>query len=210
MTIRVGTLILKFTKNENAYESFWNPGPAMYNKTFVKFEDNWLECFIKFSNREGQNYIQVDNLTSVLTSRGIEPREKLVSTEVPVSRIIMNILEYLQGVHPTIVASRKLRDTLYARRKTVLVFLGSICLSLIYYIGNKATGSAWGQYIGNSNVIQSMFLLLNIFTLGSVFFPFTIRKELSKKDIQEMIKKEIEIHDNDKGYRKEVKRRTNF
>lgn len=51
---------------------------------------------------------------------------------------------------------------------------------------------------GENGVIQALFILLNIFSIGSVFFPFTIQKQLNEKDIREICKEEMVEYDKEK------------
>jgi DNA integrity scanning protein DisA with diadenylate cyclase activity len=71
----------------------------------------------------------------------------------------------------------------YTRKPTIIVFLIAIIICFIYVIINLYFGNWLMNYIAKSLVIQTIFVFLTVATFISIFYPFTIRKEITKEDM---------------------------
>ncbi|GAA3610912.1 hypothetical protein GCM10022396_30130 [Flavivirga amylovorans] len=72
----------------------------------------------------------------------------------------------------------------FNRRKTILVFFIAASISIIYFLFNYFNENLLMEYLSENLWIQTLFLFLAIAGLINIFYPFTIRKELNKKDVE--------------------------
>jgi hypothetical protein len=65
------------------------------------------------------------------------------------------------------------------RRWTVILFSVAFILSGIYYYENENNDNFLMKYISENLWLQTIFIFLAIAGLISIFYPFSIRKELN-------------------------------
>jgi hypothetical protein len=67
------------------------------------------------------------------------------------------------------------------KKQTNFLFLIAIIICLAYFFGNYYFNNRLMNYIAKSLVIQTFFIFLTVATLISIFYPFTIRKEINEE-----------------------------
>jgi hypothetical protein len=203
--MKIKNIKLKFSTNKLNYQSFWNPIGIFLNYCFIECEGIWYHCSIKFKG----NRIIVSNL-QLLDDRSVITKQKEGVFEEDTNTITKFLIEILLGNHKLNIKWFNFRKHIYKRRNTIYAFLFSFLLATTYFIGNNLTNGAWMNYISGNNIIQSLFILLNIFTFGSVFFPFTIRKEMNENDIKEIFKESMIKYEENKKANERAEKRSKF
>lgn len=199
MKIKLGAVVVDIPKNELNNRSFWNPIGSFLNLPLIERDNQWYRCSLKFIEKEKEVWIQIHDLMIVAEDNTIKYHEQgVIYKEFRIPRYKMHLCNILMNVHPLNNRWFDIRKRIYSRRNTIGVFAFSIMLALIYYFGNEHYENAWARYIGKNGVIQALFILLNIFSIGSVFFPFTIQKQLNEKDIRDICKEEMVEYDKEK------------
>lgn len=116
------------------------------------------------------------------------------------------MIKYLLHQHPINRYSHKTRGFLKERKNSVFVIIIALVLSLIYYFLNEINDNNIMKFIAENNFVQSIIIFLTISSFINIFYPFTLKKQIDKKDIEtitrETIKEDIE--------NKEIKKRATF
>ena len=62
------------------------------------------------------------------------------------------------------------------------------------------------KYVSENNLSQTFIIFLTISSFINIFYPFTIKKELDRKDIEEIIQETLE----ENKLNEEIKNKANF
>ena len=81
---------------------------------------------------------------------------------------------------------------LFSPRTSIYWRLTTYVFSLIYYYFNITNENSLLKYISENTWIQTFIIFLTISSFINIFIPFTIRKEISKGDIEKISKETIE------------------
>jgi len=90
----------------------------------------------------------------------------------------------------------------FDRTKTIIAFIIAIIVSVIYFVFNSYNENLLMNFISNNLWIQTIVIFLTISSLINIFYPFTIRKELNKKDLEFELNKFEEKLKEDEEFRK--------
>jgi hypothetical protein len=206
MKILIGNEKFKITKNNN--NRFWNPLGMFYNTSEIEIEGIWYRCGTRFLKKNGKNIIQiispmlVDEKTSIIKEFYLEGIYK----EISVSRLKLYFIKYLLNQHSINHISFNIRKTIYVRRNTVFVFLIAFILSSIYYSINELNNSSLMMYIAENNWIQTIIIFLTISSFINIFYPFTLKKQIDKRDIETIAKETLE----EERINKEIEKSSSF
>ena len=206
--IKVGDTTIRIEKNRNnAIGGFWNPLGKFQNSTLIKKDGQWYHCGISFIKRGDEYYLCVSDL---IKHRGktniIEEHISGVYTELRISKFKMNLLLILQNAHGWNKKSYDLRKFIFKRRARTLLFVTTIALALGFYFGNKYDASL-GEYFVKNPWIQILSITLNIISFGSLFLPFTFRKELSEDDFKQLFLEQMKKYEEEKRNNENARKR---
>lgn len=70
------------------------------------------------------------------------------------------------------------------RKKSIIIFSLAFLLSFIYYIINTVFNNIIIDFISDNQIFQTILMFLTFSSLINIFFPFTIRKEITSKDVE--------------------------
>ncbi|MCH3885061.1 hypothetical protein [Tenacibaculum aquimarinum] len=206
MKIKVGKETLRITKNE--YNRFWNPLGMFWNVTEVNIENEWYWCGIKYFKKNNDNYIQI--LNPRIVNKHTSVIEKFhtegIYKEIKISNFKINLLKYLSNEHKINRFSYKIRKNISERRNTVYVFAIAIILSGIYYTLNELNNNQLLNYIAENNWIQTIIIFLTISSFINIFYPFTLKKQIEKNDIEKISKDVLE----EEKQNEEIRKRASF
>lgn len=210
--VRIGNTSIFIPRNENnSAGGFWNPIGMFNNIPTVEKNGKWYSCGVSFIEKDGTIHIRIhDLIMHEDNSNTIKEHISGTYKEMEVSKFKMNLIRLLMNDHNLNYRWHGIRKSIYRRRYTIFVFSSAVALSTVYYLGNERYNDALGQFIANNTWMQALFILLNIFTLGSVFFPFTIRKELSEADVKQILTEEIIKYEDEKEKNEIARRRATF
>lgn len=187
MQIKAGTTILRITKNQN--NRFWNPIGMFLNQTEMQIEGEWYRVGLLYVKIGNINHVQFYHPMKVdeETSRIQKVLFEGIYSEVPVSNLKLHLLKFLQNQHKLNRISHSFRTTVYRRKRTILVFLLAFILSILFYQFNLQFENILIKYIAENILVQSILFFLTVASFISIFFPFTIKKEFSKSDIEAIV-----------------------
>ncbi|UOK42107.1 MULTISPECIES: hypothetical protein [Flavobacterium] len=75
------------------------------------------------------------------------------------------------------------KETVSRKKWTIFVFAIAFTISIIFYLVNYYSDNYLIKYISENLWLQTIFMFLTVAGLISIFYPFSIRKELNEKDI---------------------------
>jgi magnesium-transporting ATPase (P-type) len=107
-----------------------------------------------------------------------------VYDEVQVNSFKFFILRFLMNKHPINDRLYKFKVTVFERKYTIFVFALAFFLSYVFYIFNNAEGNYLISFIANNIWAQTVIFFITISGFINIFHPFTIKKELSEKEIK--------------------------
>ncbi|MCD0489958.1 hypothetical protein LPB86_17075 [Pedobacter sp. MC2016-14] len=192
MVIRIADFKVRITKNKN--NRFWNPIGRFWNITEILINGEWFKCGLVFREDEGKYFVAIDHPMKVdeLTSMIIFILKEGTYAELPVSKAKMVLIRYLQNRHRINEISFALRKGVFDRKRTVLIFSLALVPSIMFYIINASYENIIIHLIAENTWVQTFFFFLTVSGFIGIFHPFTIRKELTEKDIKKMAKEVIE------------------
>lgn len=176
----------------------WDYSGRFINIPFVKRDETWYHCWLSFIEKDGESLIQIWNLRLEDENNRITHLEEGIYKELRISKFNKFRCEYALNNHRLNRLQSKFRDFIKRRRNTIGVFTVAIAIALIYFFGNEYVNGDWAKSIAGNKYIQAVFILLNIFSIGSIFYPFTIQKPLSEKDIKQLCRKEMDEYEKEK------------
>ncbi|HET7002046.1 MAG TPA: hypothetical protein VFI33_12080, partial [Puia sp.] len=191
------TIRIKKNKN-NSIGGFWNPIGRFHNSTLVKKDGKWYHCSIDFFEKGGQRYLCIRDLIMHQDDSNIV-KEHIKGTykELPISKFKMNLLKLLKNAHVWNGQWFNLRRLIFKSRLRTFLFLTTIALAVSFYFGNQYN-SAIGDFFIKNPWVQILSIILNIISFGSLFLPFTFRKELSEEDIKKLFLEQMKKYEKDK------------
>ena len=176
----------KIDKNQN--NKGFQPVGMFWNIPKVKHNEIWYNCSIRFE----KNTLIISNLT-LHQENGYTIKENLTGDFYfsEVSKFRKNLILFMYNTHPYNFKLYKFKQTLIARKKTILVFTIAILLSLAYYFANIWSNNSVLIWISNNLLAQTFIIFLTLSGFINIFTPFTIQKELTKDDMEEISKSKI-------------------
>lgn len=79
-----------------------------------------------------------------------------------------------------------LKKNITSRGKTVLIFAITIILSYSYYLVNLYSNNSFMKWVSSNLLVQTIIFFLTISGLINIFTPFTVKKEITRGDIEEI------------------------
>jgi hypothetical protein len=205
---------MKFTFNDTKFKIVKNdnnkgflPKGMFWNIPKIKHDGIWYNCSIRFIDKTmiiSSLILHHENTYSV--------KEHLEGDyyEFKVSNFQKNLIQYLYNVHPLNHRIYKLKKTIIARKKTIIVFSLAIILSTIYYLANLYTNNAVLTWISNNLIAQTFIIFLTLSGFINIFTPFTIQKEITEKDIEEISNSKIVEHQKSEEQNKRIREQATF
>jgi len=203
MKIKVGTEILRFTRND--LNRFWKWIGQFRNKSEIFINNDWYNCYIHF-DFENPNLIRISHPMKVQdgTNRITEILVDGVYKEFEISALKKSIIQILLNQHRINNKYHEMRMHFNERRKSYLAFLTALILSAIYWWINESQNNV--AIIGDSNLIQSFFIFLTVSGFISIFYPFTVDKPMDSKEVEIIVKKVLD----DEEIRKQIEKRASI
>ena len=181
MKFKINNIDFKIVKND--YNKVFLPKGMFWNIPKIKHQGIWYNCSIRF----------IDN-TLIISSLILHHENTCTVKEhlegdyykFNVSNFQKNLIRYLYNVHPLNHHIYKFKKTIVARKKTIIVFSIAIILSVVYYLTNFYSNNALLTWISNNLLAQTFIIFLTLSGFINIFTPFTIQKEITEKDIEEI------------------------
>jgi len=192
MIFQIGGEYIKISKNMN--NRFWNPIGMFYNISEIKIEEEWYKCGISYVIKNEKSYIQISHPMKVdeTTSRIIKVYTQGIYKELDISSFKSNLLKLYLNQHNLNYSFFRMRKTMSERRNTIYIFLIATIFSVIYFVINSINDNSLMKYISENNWIQTIIIFITISGFINIFYPFTIKKQIEKKDIERIAKDKYE------------------
>jgi hypothetical protein len=155
------------------------PSYIIYHDVGILTDRNWIPYNLRFLKYPNKKTIEI-------SAKPIKNAQSEIKKIFEISKwdnLKLNIYFKLYSVKIKIL---KFRDKLIAIRKNLYFILLALVLASIYFLANHYWDNYFQDLINNSNLIQSIIMFLSLSSIFNIFHPFTFRKELSKKDIDEI------------------------
>jgi hypothetical protein len=200
MKFKFNNTEFKIAKND--YNKVFLPKGMFWNIPKIKHKGIWYNCSIRFTDNTliiSSLILHHENSNSV--------KENLEGDyyEFNVSNFQKNLIQYLYNVHPLNHRIYKFKKTIVARKKTIIVFSTAIILSAIYYLTNLFSNNAVLTWISNNLLAQTFIIFLTLSGFINIFTPFTIKKETTEKDIEEISNAKIVENQNTEEQNKRIR-----
>lgn len=174
---------VKFKIVKNDYNKVFLPKGMFWNIPKIKHNNIWYNCSINFEEKTLiVSSLILHHKNSCLVKEHITGefhREK-------VSKLKKNLILFLYNNHPINYKIFNFKKGLVNRKKTIFVFGFAIILSLSYYFINLYNENSFMTLIANSLLAQTIIIFLTLSGFINIFTPFTIQREITKKDIEEI------------------------
>lgn len=97
-------------------------------------------------------------------------------------------------------------DKIKLIKKNLKYILISLIGSIVYFLINYFYDNFLQELINKSNLVQSFIVFLSLSSIINIFHPFTLRKEWSINEIDELIQKRLEKNKEDLEQEKWIKK----
>jgi len=184
VNISVGKYRIKTKRNDN--NKFWKDWGRYNNSSETLIDGIWWQASLDFRKKDNKKFILinwpmlVDKETNIITKF----LHQGVYDEVQVNSFKFFILRFLMNKHPINDRLYKFKVTVFERKYTIFVFALAFFLSYVFYIFNNAEGNYLISFIANNIWAQTVIFFITISGFINIFHPFTIKKELSEKEIK--------------------------
>lgn len=173
---------------KNSLNKGFLPKGMFWNIPKVKHNNIWYNCSIRFEEN-----------TLILSSLILHKPNSCIVKEhiegdfykVKVNKFQKNLILYLYNIHPLNYKLFYFKKNIVERKKTIFVFTIAILISMIYYISNIYFDNRIMIWISNNLLAQTIIIFLTLSGFINIFTPFTIQKEITKKDIEEISSEKI-------------------
>jgi hypothetical protein len=205
MKIKVGTVTLRFTHNR--LNRFWKWIGQFRNKSEIFINNDWYNCSIHFDFKN-PNLIKISDPMKVQDDTNLITEVLLegVYKEFEISTLKKSIILLLLNQHRINYKYHEMRRHLKERRKSYLAFLTALVLSSIYWWINESRNNVAMKFLGDSNLIQTLFIFLTISGFISIFYPFTVDKPMDTKEVERIVKKVLD----DEKIRKQIEKQASI
>ena len=210
MKFRIGKDRIRIRHNEN--NSFWKPIGMFFNISEIKIGGEWYKCSLKFERNESKSYVQVSHPMKVdpKTSQKTEVYHEGIFKELPISKLKMNIIKLLLNAHPWNYRFFDFKRTLYKRRNSIIVFSIAIIISAAFYLINANYNSILIEFIAKNLWCQTLIMFLTTASFINIFYPFALRKELNKKDVETISKDTMAKEKEEEKINEEIEKEATF
>ncbi len=79
----------------------------------------------------------------------------------------------------------------YERINFLIILVVAVVISAIFYIANVSLNNILVNFISKNLWCQTIIMFLTLASFINIFYPFTLRKEYKKKDIEGISEKQI-------------------
>ena len=173
----------------------------------VKRNGVWQWCTVRFVG----NNIQIQNVHKVehKTSRMSDMLEGIYHEE-PISNFKKNLLLFAMNNHKINYKIFNIKKKLYDRQRTIWVFALAISISLAYFFTNAYFNNALMDWMNKNSYAHTFIMFLTLAGFINIFFPFTIQKPITQKDIIETAVKTIEEKKREDEENERIERMSQF
>lgn len=180
---------IQFKIETNPYNKRFLPNGMFLNIPKIRHNNIWYNCYIKFE----ENTLIITSLISHYDN-SCEVKEYIegVFYQEKTSFLKKNLILYLYNNHPINYKIFLYKTKIKDRKTTILVFFGAFFISAIYWLVNLSYNNSLMDWISKSLGAQSFIIFLTVSGFINIFYPFTIKKEISREDIAKISLDSIE------------------
>lgn len=208
--MKIGKEKIRIRHNDN--NRFWKPIGMFMNISEIKIGDEWYKCYFKFVERDFKNFVQFIHPMKVdeRTSRITEVYEEGIYNEQPISKLKMNFIKYLLNEHPINHWIYHFKRGCHSRKNSIIVFSIALIASAAFYFMNLKDKNALIEFVATNLWCQTIIMFLTIASFINIFYPFSLRTELSKKDVESISKETFEKVKEEEKVMEQIKKRASF
>lgn len=174
---------VKIKIKRNPLNKGMNPIGRFSNIEYVWHNDQWYRCYITIN----KNSLKIQSLYKATEGSSVmKDIQKDVIYHSEVSKFKKELILFLLGRHKLNSRIFNVKRFSSNYRAKIWVFLITLLLSATYYYGNIMTGNQLMDIVATNVFVQTVFLFLALAGFINIFFPFTVRDELSKTDAEKI------------------------
>lgn len=207
MKLKIGKEKIRISHNE--YNRLWKPVGMFSNIAEIKIDNEWYKCSLRFIEREFKNYIQITHPMKVdeKTLRILDVYKEGIYKELRISKFKMNFIKYRLNQHPLNFKIYYLKRALYERMNSIIIFSTALLLSAVFYLVNIKFNNILINFIAQNLWCQTIIIFLTLASFINIFYPFSLRKELNKRDVVDISNDTFEKKKEEEKINAEIKRR---
>lgn len=205
MKIKLGNILVRVRHNKN--NRFWNPNGRFQSIQEVRIGGEWYKCGLRYKREKSNHIIQITDPMIVDDETSLVRETLMIGTyrEIKTTYFKITLLKYLKKDLKINSISYNIRRRLSKRKNTIAVFILAFIFSSAYYLLNTLNENSLMNYIAENIWIQTVIFFLTISSFINIFFPFTIKKELSIEDVKKIAENVIEEQKKDEELENEFK-----
>jgi hypothetical protein len=170
-----------------------SPSYSTYRNGKMFYKNGWKDCRFYILKNSGKLKIAIYPLGII--KDGMSEMGKVDSQGyidiVEISKFKMLLIKGYDFMFFCKIYFLIFMDKVKPIKKNVRYILIALIGSIIYYLINHFYNSALQELINKSNLIQSIIVFLSLSSIINIVHPFTLRKEWSIEEINDLISKKI-------------------
>jgi len=188
------------------------PSYSIFRYGKILHEGEWKDCRFYINDRLGKSTIEIcpsgivkDGMSEIgkVHSQGYVDLVKLTKFK----RFKIRVYDYIFFLKINLLS---IFDKIELIKKNLRYILIAFIGSAIYFLINHFYDNFLQELINKSNLVQSIIVFLSLSSIINIFHPFTLRKEWTIDEIDELIKKRLEKNKEDLEHEKWAEKNSRF
>lgn len=188
------------------------PSYSIYRYGKIFYNNEWKECRFYVIDRLGKSRLEVSSVGII--KEGISDIGKVDSQgnvkTIELSKYKRFIIKIYDFIFLCKVNFISYFDKIKLIKKNLHYILIALLGSVVYFLINHFCDNILQELINKSNLIQSIIVFLSLSSIINIIHPFTLRKEWTIKEIDDLIIKRIEKHKEDIEHENYIKKQSEF
>lgn len=188
MKLKVEHEILKI---QTVVHDYWRPNGYSKNTVQIKIDNDWYDCNLRIIKENNKNKIEIECPFIVNKTTNVIERFYCngVYCQIEISSIKKMWINYLLNKPSLRYRFTYIKNRLHERINVIIIFSIAFLLTIAFFKINKNHNNELIDYISKNIWCQSIIIFLTISSFINIFYPFTLRKEINKKDIKNISSK---------------------
>ena len=184
------------------YQPFYIKEEDIYNIKFAQFKpkrsgkifhkNQWKNCNFFIFKKNRKTYIEIfsNSFQNGISEIGkVDNQGKLVTVELKlINKLKIKTFDF---VYLSKIYFLSRIDKIKFIRKNLIFIVAASIGAITYFLINHFFNNYLETIIKESNIIQSIIIFLTLSSVINIFYPFTLRRELSLNEIDILIKQRI-------------------
>jgi hypothetical protein len=170
------------------------PKYDVHSKGAIKKDGKWVECLFYVNDFRGKTSIEISSKSIVkdgISDLG-KVDEHFIYKKLEVNRFNRFLILLYERIFYLKLRLKGYIDRLIPIKTNLIYVFIAVFGAILYFFINHLFDNFLQDLINQSNLVQSIIVFLSLSSIINIFHPFTFRKELNIKEVNELVEKKSE------------------